>query len=421
MKEIKCPKCGTVFTIDEGSYNEILEQVRKNHLDEEIEKTKKAVEEKYIAILESEKTKLLSETKDKEKAKDDKINELLHKVELLEKSSQDEVAKALSKKDVEIAELKGKINLAEMETKNKVSEAIAKEKEIQEKLKREKIELEGKLDSDKKEFLIQLKAKDEQVAFYKDYKAKQSTKDIGEDLEKYCHNEFDKIRAIAYPRAYFEKDNDVVEGTKGDFVFRDYDENNTEFLSIMFEMKNENDETATKHKNEDFFKKLDEDRKKKGCEYAVLVSMLEPDSDLYNNGIVDVSYRYPNMYVVRPQFFLPIIALLDAASKKNSKALALIEEERQRNIDVTNFEQKLSDFQTAFGKNYDLATRQFNSAIEEIDKTITHLQKVRDELTRSGNNLRLANDKAQGLSIKKLTKDIPTLKAKFEAIDTEDK
>ncbi|MBR6225939.1 MAG: DUF2130 domain-containing protein [Bacilli bacterium] len=421
MKEIKCPKCGTVFTIDEGSYNEILEQVRKNHLDEEIEKTKKAVEEKYIAILESEKTKLLSETKDKEKAKDDKINELLHKVELLEKSSQDEVAKALSKKDVEIAELKGKINLAEMETKNKVSEAIAKEKEIQEKLKREKIELEGKLDSDKKEFLIQLKAKDEQVAFYKDYKAKQSTKDIGEDLEKYCHNEFDKIRAIAYPRAYFEKDNDVVEGTKGDFVFRDYDENNTEFLSIMFEMKNENDETATKHKNEDFFKKLDEDRKKKGCEYAVLVSMLEPDSDLYNNGIVDVSYRYPNMYVVRPQFFLPIIALLDAASKKNSKALALIEEERQRNIDVTNFEQKLSDFQTAFGKNYDLATRQFNSAIEEIDKTITHLQKVRDELTRSGNNLRLANDKAQGLSIKKLTKDSPTLKAKFEAIDTEDK
>ena len=421
MKEIKCPKCGTVFTIDEGSYNEILEQVRKNHLDEEIEKTKKAVEEKYIAILESEKTKLLSETKDKEKAKDERINELLHKVELLEKSSQDEVTKALSKKDVEIAELKGKINLAEMETKNKVNEAIAKEKEIQEKLKREKIELEGKLDSDKKEFLIQLKAKDEQVAFYKDYKAKQSTKDIGEDLEKYCHNEFDKIRAIAYPRAYFEKDNDVVEGTKGDFVFRDYDENGTEFLSIMFEMKNENDETASKHKNEDFFKKLDEDRKKKNCEYAVLVSMLEPDSDLYNNGIVDVSYRYPNMYVVRPQFFLPIIALLDAASKKNSKALALIEEERQRNIDVTNFEQKLSDFQTAFGKNYDLATRQFNSAIEEIDKTITHLQKVRDELTRSGNNLRLANDKAQGLSIKKLTKDSPSLKAKFEAIDTEDK
>ena len=421
MKEIKCPKCGTVFTIDEGSYNEILEQVRKNHLDEEIEKTKKAVEEKYIAILESEKTKLLSETKDKEKAKDDKINELLHKVELLEKSSQDEVAKALSKKDVEIAELKGKINLAEMETKNKVNEAIAKEKEIQEKLKREKIELEGKLDSDKKEFLIQLKAKDEQVAFYKDYKAKQSTKDIGEDLEKYCHNEFDKIRAITYPRAYFEKDNDVVEGTKGDFVFRDYDENGTEFLSIMFEMKNENDETASKHKNEDFFKKLDEDRKKKNCEYAVLVSMLEPDSDLYNNGIVDVSYRYPNMYVVRPQFFLPIIALLDAASKKNSKALALIEEEKQRNIDVTNFEAKLGEFQAAFGKNYETATKQFNNAIEEIDKTITHLQKVRDELTRSGNNLRLANDKAQSLSIKKLTKDSPSLKAKFEAIDTEEK
>ena len=421
MKEIKCPKCGTVFTIDEGSYNEILEQVRKNHLDEELEKTKKAVEEKYIAILESEKTKLLSETKDKEKAKDDKINELLHKVELLEKSSQDEVEKALSKKDVEIAKLQGEITNAEMKAKNMVNEAIAKEKEIQEKLKREKIELEGKLDSDKKEHLLELKHKDEEIAQYKDFKARLSTKIIGESLEVYCHNEFDKIRAIAYPRAYFEKDNEIVEGTKGDFVFRDYDENNIEFLSIMFEMKNENDETATKHKNEHFFKKLDEDRKKKGCEYAVLVSTLEPESDLYNNGIVDVSYRYPNMYVVRPQFFLPIIALLDAASKKNSKALALMEEEKQRNVDVAHFEEKLGEFQKAFGKNYETAAKQFNNAIEEIDKTITHLQKVRDELTRSSNNLRLANDKAQDLSIKRLTKDSPTLKAKFEAIDSEDK
>ena len=421
MKEIKCPKCGTVFTIDEGSYNEILEQVRKNHLDEEIEKTKKAVEEKYIAILESEKTKLLSETKDKEKAKDDKIAELLHKVELLEKSSQDEVEKALSKKEVEITRLQGEIRNAQNEATLKVNEAIAKEKKVQEELRLEKQKLEGELANKEKQHLIELNAKDEEVKFYKDFKAKQSTKGIGEDLEKYCHNEFDKIRAIAYPRAYFEKDNEVVEGTKGDFVFRDYDENGTEFLSIMFEMKNENDETASKHKNEDFFKKLDDDRKKKGCEYAVLVSMLEPESDLYNNGIVDVSYRYPNMYVVRPQFFLPIIALLDAASKKNSKALALIEEERQRNIDVTNFEQKLSDFQAAFGKNYDLATRQFNDAIAEIDKTIDHLQKVRESLTKSGNNLRLANDKAQDLSIKRLTKDSPTLKAKFEAIDTEDK
>ena len=419
MKEIKCPKCGTVFTIDEGSYNEILEQVRKNHLDEEIEKTKKAVEEKYIAILESEKTKLLS--KDKEKAKDDKIAELLHKVELLEKSSQDEVEKALSKKEVEITRLQGEIRNAQNEATLKVNEAIAKEKKVQEELRLEKQKLEGELANKEKQHLIELNAKDEEVKFYKDFKAKQSTKGIGEDLEKYCHNEFDKIRAIAYPRAYFEKDNEVVEGTKGDFVFRDYDENGTEFLSIMFEMKNENDETASKHKNEDFFKKLDDDRKKKGCEYAVLVSMLEPESDLYNNGIVDVSYRYPNMYVVRPQFFLPIIALLDAASKKNSKALALIEEERQRNIDVTNFEQKLSDFQAAFGKNYDLATRQFNDAIAEIDKTIDHLQKVRESLTKSGNNLRLANDKAQDLSIKRLTKDSPTLKAKFEAIYTEDK
>ena len=421
MKEIKCPKCGTVFTIDEGSYNEILEQVRKSHLDEEIEKTKKAVEEKYAAILDSEKEKLLSLSKDKEKEKDDKITALLHENELLKKSQKSEVDKALSEKDIKIAELQGKIDNADMKAKNMVNEALEKERKIQETLRLEKQKLEGELASQEEHHKLALKVKDDEIAFYKDFKAKQSTKGIGESLEVYCHNEFDKVRAIAYPHAYFEKDNEVIEGTKGDFVFRDYDENGTEFLSIMFEMKNEGDETASKHKNEDFFKKLDDDRKKKGCEYAVLVSMLEPESDLYNNGIVDVSYRYPNMYVVRPQFFLPIIALLDAASKKNSKALALIEEERQRNIDVTNFEQKLGEFQNAFGKNYETATKQFNNAIEEIDKTITHLQKVRDELMRSGNNLRLANDKAQNLSITKLTKDSPTLKAKFEAIDSEDK
>ena len=376
--------------------------------------TKKKQRRKYLERLNAEKAKLISEN-------EKRVAELLHQKELLEKSQKDEVEKALSKKEVEIAELKGKITNAANEAQLKVNEAVAKERKVQEELRIEKQKLEGELASKKKEYLIELNAKDEEVKFYKDFKAKQSTKGIGESLEVYCHTEFDKIRAIAYPRAYFEKDNEVIEGTKGDFVFRDYDENGTEFLSIMFEMKNEGDETATKHKNEDFFKKLDEDRKKKGCEYAVLVSMLEPESDLYNNGIVDVSHRYPNMYVVRPQFFLPIIALLDAASKKTSKALATIEEERQRNIDVTNFEAKLTEFQTNFGRNYDLATRQFNDAIEEIDKTIAHLQKVRDDLTKSENNLRLANDKAQALSIKKLTKDSPTLKAKFDAIDSEEK
>ena len=414
MKEIKCPKCGTVFKIDENDYNEILEQVKGEAFAKEIERNKKEAEEKYIERLNAEKAKLISEN-------EKRIAELLHQKELLEKSQKDEVEKVLSKKEVEIAELKGKIANKENETALKVNEAIAKERRVQEELRLEKQKLEGELASKKKEYLIELNAKDEEVKFYKDFKAKQSTKGIGESLEVYCHTEFDKIRAIAYPRAYFEKDNEVIEGTKGDFVFRDYDENGTEFLSIMFEMKNEGDETATKHKNEDFFKKLDDDRKKKNCEYAVLVSMLEPESDLYNNGIVDVSHRYPNMYVVRPQFFLPIIALLDAASKKTSKALATIEEERQRNIDVTNFEAKLTEFQTNFGRNYDLATRQFNDAIEEIDKTIAHLQKVRDDLTKSENNLRLANDKAQALSIKKLTKDSPSLKAKFEAIDTEEK
>ena len=421
MKEIKCPKCGTVFKIDENDYNEILEQVRGEAFAKEIEKSKKEAEEKYADRLEAEKARLLSESERKERSKDERISELLHKVELLEKSQKDEVEKALSKKDVEIAELKGKISNAENEAALKINEAISKERKVQEELRLEKQKLQGELANQEEHHKLALKVKDDEIAFYKDFKAKQSTKAIGESLEVYCHNEFNKIRASVYPRAYFEKDNDVVEGTKGDFVFRDYDENDTEFLSIMFEMKNENDETASKHKNEDFFKKLDEDRKKKGCEYAVLVSMLEPESELYNAGIVDVSYRYPNMYVIRPQFFLPIIALLDAASKKNSHALTLIEEEKQRNIDVTNFEAKLGEFQAAFGKNYETATKQFNNAIEEIDKTITHLQKVRDELTRSGNNLRLANDKAQGLSIKKLTKDSPTLKAKFEAIDTEDK
>ena len=414
MKEIKCPKCGTVFKIDENDYNEILEQVKGEAFAKEIERNKKEAEEKYLERLNAEKAKLISEN-------EKKVAELLHQKELLEKSQKDEVEKALSKKEVEIAELKGKITNAANETQLKVNEAIAKERKVQEELRIEKQKLEGELASKKKEYLIELNAKDEEVKFYKDFKAKQSTKGIGESLEVYCHTEFDKIRAIAYPCAYFEKDNEVIEGTKGDFVFRDYDENGTEFLSIMFEMKNEGDETATKHKNEDFFKKLDDDRKKKNCEYAVLVSMLEPESDLYNNGIVDVSHRYPNMYVVRPQFFLPIIALLDAASKKTSKALATIEEERQRNIDVTNFEAKLTEFQTNFGRNYDLATRQFNDAIKEIDNTIAHLQKVRDDLTKSENNLRLANDKAQALSIKKLTKDSPTLKAKFDAIDSEDK
>ena len=414
MKEIKCPKCGTVFKIDENDYNEILEQVKGEAFAKEIERNKKEAEEKYLERLNAEKAKLISEN-------EKRVAELLHQKELLEKSQKDEVEKALSKKEVEIAELKGKITNAANEAQLKVNEAIAKERKVQEELRIEKQKLEGELASKKKEYLIELNAKDEEVKFYKDFKAKQSTKGIGESLEVYCHTEFDKIRAIAYPRAYFEKDNEVIEGTKGDFVFRDYDENGTEFLSIMFEMKNEGDETATKHKNEDFFKKLDDDRKKKNCEYAVLVSMLEPESDLYNNGIVDVSHRYPNMYVVRPQFFLPIIALLDATSKKTSKALATIEEERQRNIDVTNFEAKLTEFQTNFGRNYDLATRQFNDAIEEIDKTIAHLQKVRDDLTKSENNLRLANDKAQALSIKKLTKDSPTLKAKFDAIDSEEK
>ncbi|MCQ2800216.1 MAG: DUF2130 domain-containing protein, partial [Bacilli bacterium] len=232
-----------------------------------------------------------------------------------------------------------------------------------------------------------------------------------------CLNEFNKIRAYAYPYAYFDKDNDVIEGTKGDFVFRNKDENGTEYLSIMFEMKNEAEETKTKHKNEDFFRKLDEDRKKKGCEYAVLVSLLEQENEFYNAGIVDVSYKYPNMFVIRPQFFLPLIGLLDKASKKNARTLATIEEEKKQSVDVENFEAKLKEFQEAFGKNFTSACTHYDAAIKEIDNAIAKLNKVRDELDTSRNQLRLANDKAQKLTIKKLTKESPSLAAKFEAID----
>jgi len=277
-------------------------------------------------------------------------------------------------------------------------------------------ELNGK--AAQEQFQRELAMKDEQIAYYRDFKARQSTKMVGESLEQHCLTEFNRIRATAFRNAYFEKDNDARTGSKGDFIFRESTEEGTEILSIMFEMKNEMDETATKHRNEDFLKELDKDRREKGCEYAVLVTLLEPDSELYNSGIVDVSYRYPKMYVIRPQFFIPLISILRNAALnavEYRQQLAVIQ---NQNIDITNFESEMNDFKDRFNRNYELASRRFKEAIDEIDKTITHLQKTKDALLSSENNLRLANNKAQDLSIKRLTKNNPTMQAKFAALET---
>ena len=331
----------------------------------------------------------------------------------------------LAGKDREIAELRATVErndsmlrVAVLEEKNRAQASMqAKEAEIAELRNRaanERSEATLRESSLKEQFALQLRQKQEMIDYYKEMKARMSTKMIGESLEQHCSNEFNRVRASLYPGAYFEKDNDASGGSKGDFIFRDFSEDGTEYISIMFEMKNEGDETATKHRNEDFFAKLDRDRRSKGCEYAVLVSLLEADSELYNEGIVDVSFRYPKMFVVRPQFFMPIISLLSQASRKSIVYLQQLEEARRQSVDVTNFEAKLSAFREGFGRNYEQASKKFNTAIEEIDKTIQHLMKVKEALIGSETNLRLANDKTQGLTIKKLTYGNPTMRAKFQ-------
>lgn len=381
MSEIKCPNCGKTFKIDENSYAEIVRQVRDNEFNADIE------------------TKIHDAT------------------EVLHAKSAAEYLKLKNEKDAEIAKLEAKISGFDTEKKLAVSEAVSKvEKErdnYKNKLEVSEAEAKSREVGLKEKYDGALALKDEQIAQLKDFKAKQSTKMVGESLEQYCHDEFDKIRMTAFPNAYFEKDNDAKTGSKGDFIFRDKD-GDVEIVSIMFEMKNEMDTTSTKHKNEDFFKELDKDRNEKKCEYAVLVSMLEADSDYYNSGIVDVSYRYPKMYVIRPQFFIPIITLLRNAALKSletKRELAIV---REQNIDITNFEENIENFKQGFAKNFDLAKRKFDLAIEEIDKTIDHLQKTKEALTRSSENLRLANDKADGLTIKRLTRGNPTMQKKFE-------
>ncbi|TAN04173.1 MAG: DUF2130 domain-containing protein [Rhodanobacteraceae bacterium] len=388
MHEIICPHCGKAFKIDEAGYADILKQVRNSDFEKQLHERLELAEQ------------------DKQSA-----------VELAEVKTASELQKAAATKDMEIHALKAKLDAVDLAQRLAVTEAVSSVEKERDDLKSglERAELEKQLAEKalKDKYETQIKDRDETIERLREMKARLSTKMVGETLEQHCETEFNRIRATAFPRAYFEKDNDARTGSKGDYIFRDSDETGTEIVSIMFEMKNESDQTATKHKNEDFLKELDKDRTEKGCEYAVLVSLLELDSEFYNTGIVDVFHRYPKMYVVRPQFFLPIITLLRNAAMKSlmyKSELALV---KAQNIDITNFETKLETFKTAFSKNYDLASRRFQTAIDEIDKSIDHLQKTKEALLGTDRNLRLANDKALDVTIKKLTRDNPTMATKF--------
>ena len=388
MQEIKCPKCGEIFQIDETGYAEIVKQVR----DTEFQKELSLREEGFKAQKESEIELALAKEKSKAAETATEIVRLKGEIELQKTNSDLKVKTAVQEKEAEIMELKGRLKLFESE------------QQIERKALMEK-------------FQDELKKKDEEVAYYKDFKARQSTKMIGESLEQHCETEFNKLRATGFQNAYFEKDNDAKSGSKGDYIYREKTVEGVEFISIMFEMKNEMDTTATKHKNEDFFKELDKDRREKGCEYAVLVSLLEADSELYNAGIVDVSHRYEKMYVVRPQFFIPIITLLRNAALNSAKYRTELEVIKNQNIDITHFEEEMNDFKEKFSRNYRIASDKFSLAIDEIDKTIAHLQKTKEALISSENNLRLANDKAQDLTVKRLTKNNPTMQQKFKELN----
>lgn len=434
MNEIKCPHCGQSFTVDGAGYAAILQQVRSDEFQKEIdaalEKEKKHWDENRRNEKELEIGKAVSEKEREISALREKITELNAAVsrnktetELAVKNAvseaQSDYEKKLKTAEDEARQLKQKIALDQKDHESEVEklETELKNTETEHKLAMNEAvnEIKQQLTEEKAAHEADNKAKDEQIEYYKDFKAKQSTKMVGESLEQHCLTQFNQIRMTAFPRAYFEKDNDAKSGSKGDFIYREEDEDGIEILSIMFEMKNEMDTTATKHKNEDFFKELDKDRNEKKCEYAVLVSLLEADSEYYT-GITDVSYRYEKMYVIRPQFFIPMITLLRNAalnSLQYKRALAL---ERAQNIDITNFEDSLNDFKDKFARNYDLASRKFKEAVDEIDKSILHLQKIKDALLSSENNLRLANNKAEEITIKKLTKNNPTMAAKFAAL-----
>ena len=457
MHEINCPHCGKAFKIDEAGYADILKQVRDGEFEQQLHERLELAEKDKRNAVELATTKVASESQKAAAAKDTEIQDLNAKLKAGEAAGKLAISEALSAvekdrdaianklaqakqeqqaaaklaeatlanqlqtaaatKDMEIQGLNNKLGAIEVAQKLAITEAVSVVEKERDKLKSglERSQLEKQLaeTSLKDKYETQIKDRDDTIDRLKDLKARLSTKMVGETLEQHCETEFNRIRSTAFPRAYFEKDNDARTGSKGDYIFRDLDEAGTEIVSVMFEMKNESDRTATKHKNEDFLKELDKDRIQKGCEYAVLVSLLESDSELYNTGIVDVFHRYPKMYVVRPQFFLPIITLLRNAamnSLKYKSELALV---KAQNIDITNFETNLDTFKTAFAKNYDLASRRFQTAIDEIDKSIEHLQKTKDALQGTDRNLRLANDKAQDVTIKKLARGNPTMAAKF--------
>ena len=409
MKDIICPSCKTSFKLDDAGFADIVKQVRDDQFSEELNhRLAIAEKEKFNAVMLAEAN--LKNTLQQELSK-----------------KEQEISALKSRKELELEQIRAKVVQAEQEKRQAVLEAtrtIEKERDgLLNQLSNKEVERQLQEKSIQEQFNQKLltkeetiKMKDDEIARLKDFKQKLSTKMVGESLEQHCEVEFNKLRATGFQNVYFEKDNDASSGSKGDFIYRENDQNGNEILSIMFEMKNEGDETATKKKNEDFFKELDKDRNEKKCEYAILVSMLESDNELYNNGIVDVSHKYKKMYVVRPQFFIPIITILRNAalnSMQYKEELAII---RNQNIDITNFEEKINDFKTGFGRNYDLASRQFKTAIDEIDKTMNHLQKTKEALLASVNNLRLANSKTEDLTIKKLTHGNPTMKAKFDGL-----
>lgn len=395
INEIRCPKCGEAFTIDENSYASIAKQVRDEEFNKELASRERLFEAQKKAALDTEKARLNQEREQTVFELKQEIERLKAQISSSQKDTELTVSRAVAQKDRELADKNAEIIRLQGEVQSAKKDVELKESTL------------------KAEYSAQLKAKDEAIEFYKDLKTRMSTKMVGETLEQHCETEFNRLRSTGFQNAYFEKDNDARTGSKGDYIFRECTEDGVEFISIMFEMKNEMDTTATKHKNEDFFRELDKDRNEKGCEYAVLVSLLESESELYNSGIVDVSHKYPKMYVIRPQFFIPMITLLRNAAMNSIEYRTQLAEMRNQNIDISRFEDEMNDFKEKFAKNYDLASRKFKTAIEEIDKTITHLQKTKDALLSSENNLRLANNKAEDLSIKKLTRNNPTMAQKF--------
>jgi len=420
MNEIICPNCHKAFKVDEAGFADILKQVRDHLFEEELQNRLNLAEKEKESAVKLAEANIKNLLQEQLAQKDAALTELRAQKEI-------ELSQKLSQKDNELSQLKSKLENTELEKKLAITEATQKiekerdelantvkakdtEKQLLENTLKEKFSAELKTKDDI------IKLKDEEIALRKDMKLKLSTKMIGETLEQHCETEFNKLRSTAFQNAYFEKDNDSRAGSKGDFIYKETDEAGNEIISIMFEMKNEGDETATKKKNEDFFKELDKDRNEKKCEYAVMVSLLEAESEYYNSGIVDVSHKFPKMYVVRPQFFIPIITLLRNAAMNSLKYKAELALVRNQNIDITNFEEKINQFKEGFARNYDLASRKFQTAIEEIDKTIIHLQKTKDALLSSDNNLRLANQKAEDLTIKKLTHGNPTMKAKFDEL-----